>query len=329
MKKLLALVLCLGLVAGCSSTGTTDTSSTVKVGVGSVTSFKVADASTEKDGQVQVNTTVAAVGLDKDGVITYVSIDVAQNSGKVDTAGVVTTSEVTKTKKEKGADYGMAKASAIGKEWFEQVAVFEEYAIGKTLDEVKAIEITEGKFSDEELSSSVTVTVTEWLSALEKAVANAETVENVAEIGFGSYTTTKGTNATDEKAGAFQSNVIYGVWALDADGNVAFTQMDTAQNSGKVNVDGTVEAAAATKTKGEKGAEYGMAKVSTIPAEWDVQIVALADWMVGQSTQDILAAELDDTGVTADEDLKTSVTIKLNDYLSALDRAVSNLVEVK
>ena len=37
----------------------------------------------------------------------------------------------------------MRRASAIGKEWFEQIAEFEKWMIGKTVDEVKASKVKE------------------------------------------------------------------------------------------------------------------------------------------------------------------------------------------
>lgn len=324
MKKLLALVLCLGLVSGCSTSA-----STTKVGTGSITSFKTADASTEKDGQVQVNTTIASVGLDKDGKITYVNFDVAQNSGKVDTTGAVSVSEDTKTKKEKGADYGMVKASNIGKEWFEQIASFETYIVGKTLDEVKAIELSEGVATSEDLTSEVTIKLTDYIAALEKAVANAQEVSGVAKIGTASYTTMKATSATAEKAGSVQANVTYGVVAMDKNDKVVYAGFDVAQNKGEVSSTGTVSVSADTPTKVEKGDAYGMKKASAIGKEWYEQMASFEAWMVGKTSEEILNIEVDDTGVTTVEDLTSSVTIKLSDYLATFEKAITNATEVK
>jgi len=73
------------------------------------------------------------------------------------------------TKTELGEAYGMKKASPIGKEYDEQLAGLEQWLIGKTAAEFKAA--YEGK--DETLLAVATVTLTDMVSAVEKAVAAA------------------------------------------------------------------------------------------------------------------------------------------------------------
>jgi hypothetical protein len=69
----------------------------------------------------------------------------------------------------------MKKASAIGKEWYEQANAFAAYVTGKTLDEVNGITVTnEGLAGDADLASSVTVHVGDFLSIVNKAVTNAQ-----------------------------------------------------------------------------------------------------------------------------------------------------------
>ena len=79
----------------------------------------------------QTSTTMATVGLDGDGKIQYVDLDVIQApNGK----------DETKTKDELKEAYDMKKASGIGKEWYEQATYLESKLVGKTADEVAAIE---------------------------------------------------------------------------------------------------------------------------------------------------------------------------------------------
>ena len=62
-----------------------------------------------------------------------------------------------------------------GGEWYEQAAALEEYMIGKTVTEVLEMPTVERDASHtavpdvEELKSSVTITVGDYLEALEKA----------------------------------------------------------------------------------------------------------------------------------------------------------------
>ena len=154
----------------------------VKHGLGMVTSFgRIAEATEEKAGTTQVNTTVCSLVLDAEGKIQSVTWDVQQSmvsfthEGK---PGEVPAELLTKL--EKGEAYGMRKASEIGKEWFEQIAAFGEYVTGKTVEEVLNIPVYERDENHkqvpdvEELKASVTVTVGDYLASLKKAAENAK-----------------------------------------------------------------------------------------------------------------------------------------------------------
>lgn len=171
MKKLLVLaIVALAVMAGC-----TKANPVYKVGVGSVSSVQPRAAVAETAGRIRVNTTIATVVLDKDGKFVSVEIDVAQQDGTFDVLGAIVKAEAAPTKKEKGAAYGMKANSAIGKEWFEQIAALEAWMAGKTLTEVKALPLVDGAIKDgEDLKSSVSVTVTDYLAAFEKAVGAAK-----------------------------------------------------------------------------------------------------------------------------------------------------------
>ena len=160
-----------------------ETEGAVSYGIGSVTEWSVGDydAENEKNGSAQANTTFAMVALDADGKIVYVAIDTAQNSAAVDAEGVVTAGTSFPTKKEKGPDYGMVGASGIGKEWFEQIAALEEYAVGKTVAEFTSIPTyekdenhTSVPAADGDLASSVTMDVADYLAAVQKAADSAK-----------------------------------------------------------------------------------------------------------------------------------------------------------
>lgn len=153
-----------------------------KYGLGMVTSIgSVAEATAEKAGAAQVNTTVCSLVLDAEGKIKSVTWDVQQSKIQFSAEGKpVDLPEELLTKLEKGEAYGMAKASEIGKEWFEQIAAFAEYATGKTVDEVLNIPVYERDANHkqvpdvEELKASVTITVGDYLASLKKAAENAK-----------------------------------------------------------------------------------------------------------------------------------------------------------
>ena len=63
----------------------------------------------------------------------------------------------------------MRDASSIGREWYEQAASFADYVVGKTVDQVKGISLAEGAPADEDLASSVTIGVGDFIDVIEKA----------------------------------------------------------------------------------------------------------------------------------------------------------------
>ncbi|MEG0076399.1 hypothetical protein [Anaerorhabdus sp.] len=356
MKKLLTLLVAAMVLAGCSSapatpsatpaeTETPAATAELKVGTGSVTSLSTADATADKEGQVQFNTTFATVVLEGD-VIKHVSIDTAQNTGKFGTDGAITAPEdptLTPTKKEKKEAYGMASASEIGKEWFEQIAALEEYAVGKTVAEVVGMK-TYAKDDKhpavpevEELKTSVTMSVGDYLKAIQVAADNAVAVENVAKVGTGSVTSLSVADATADKDGQIQANTTFAVVALDADGKIVYTSIDTAQNTGKFSTAGAItgpEDPTLTPTKKEKKEAYGMLAASEIKKEWFEQIAALEAYAVGKTVADVVGMKTfakDDKhpAVPEVEELKTSVTMSVGDYLKALEVASNNAVEIK
>jgi len=362
MKKLLVLLV-VGMLALTGLTGCA--AKTYKFGTGSFTTVSgraaVAAAAATKDtaaveaadGRVQVTTVYAAVLLDDAGKIVYVDIDSAQNQGTFDAMGAVVKAEAAPTKTEKGADYGMVANSAIGKEWFEQMAALEAYFVGKTLEEIKAIEVTEKDASHtavpagEDLKTSVSISIEGYVAAVEKAVANAVEVKGVAKVAVGSVAsvsgraakpavaaaaataTTPAVEAAEAVAGRIQTNVTYMGVALDKDGKVLVALLDVAQNQGTFDEMGAVVKAEAAPTKVEKGADYGMVANSAIGKEWFEQAAALTAYFVGKTADEVAAIEVDADAVAVAEDLKTSVSVGIDEYLAAFAKAITYAVEVK
>ena len=172
MKKLIALTLLLLLVAGCGS------GSSVKLGLGVTGYIDPTNASPDGDGRAQANVTACAVTLDSSNKIVGVAWDVSQISAAVSATGTVTPGTDLRTKKEKKEDYNMKGASPIGKEWYEQIDALEKWAVGKAASDVIGMAVTtndHGTVPDvEDLKSSVTINIPDFLEALEKAVANAK-----------------------------------------------------------------------------------------------------------------------------------------------------------
>lgn len=161
-----------------------DAAGAVKLGLGIESHFgsRSAEAADDKGASVQFETYMAAVALDGDNKIVANSINVAQNSVSYNADGTLAEGfnpEGT-NKKALGADYVMVKASGIGKEWFEQIAALEQHLVGKTSEEVNAIPVEKRDDShlavptDEELTSSVTITIDGYQKVVTEAIENAQ-----------------------------------------------------------------------------------------------------------------------------------------------------------
>ncbi len=349
MKKLLVLLaVAVLLLSGCSNGDDNgddngDGTTVHKVGTASYTSVSGRDfnAETVVDGRVQVNTYYATVALDEDGKFVYVDIDVAQNQGTFNDEGAVVVAEAIPTKKERGADYGMIARSEIGKEWFEQIAALEEWMIGKTPAEVQAVptkvvdDAHQNVPSGEDLTSSVTITIEGYLSVVEKAVSNAVEVEGLVKLGSGSYTKVAGRDFSSDTQveGRIQTNVTYAGVGLDADGKIVYVFIDTAQNQGTFDAEGVVVTAVATPSKKERGADYGMIARSDIGKEWFEQIEALEEHITGLTVNDVKnipTKVVDDAhqSVPSGDDLTSSVTITIEAYQGAVEKAVTNAIDL-
>jgi hypothetical protein len=302
----------------------------VKTGLAVITSIgKSADAG-EKEGLAQVDSTVVAVTVDKDGKIDNCRIDAVQTKINFTTEGKITTplDTVVKSKQELGTEYGMHKNSGIKKEWNEQADAFAAYVIGKTVEEIKGIALAEGVPTEKELTSSVTMRVTDYIAAIEKAAANAQDLGAQVgdKLGLGIYTTIAKSTDAGEKEGLAQAYSSYTATTFDADGKITSCIIDSSQTNVNFAADGkiTTDKSKVFETKNELGPKYGMAKQSGINKEWNEQAASLAEYVVGKTASEVKGISLNEEGVPTDKELSSSVTIHINDYITIIEKASAN-----
>ena len=140
----------------------------------SIAKSKAAEADAE--GLAQTYTNIVAATFDAEGKVTSAIVDGVQADVSFNNKGELTTDIATMpaSKVEIGDSYGMKKNSGIGKEWYEQVKAFAEYVAGKTIAEIKAIELDgEGRPAADDLKASVTIHVNDQVRLLEKAASSA------------------------------------------------------------------------------------------------------------------------------------------------------------
>lgn len=340
MKKLVLVLITLLLVlTGCGNGNGNAADSDYKVGSYSLTSFKPKDATADADGSIQFNTTIVTVLLDGD-VVKDVKIDVAQNTAVVKADGAVEVPSEFPTKQEKGDAYGMKGASESagriegGAEWYEQIASLREWMIGRTVSDIVAMDTEERDPSHtavptvEELTSSVTITVGDYLSALEKAAETAVAVEGTpAELGAASITTM----THDPENGRVQTETYYSHLVLDADGKVLSSFIDCAQNRVVVAEDGTITGEPIdSKYVLKEG--YNMkdtsANIGNIEggAEWYEQADSFNEHVKGMTVEEITSMALTDG---APDDLTTSVTVTISGWLANFEKAADQATKVE
>ena len=340
MKKKVALFLVLAMVmlalAACGggakeeapAQDNTPAAGAVKTGLAVVTSTARSADAGDKNGFELADSEVVAVTVDANGTIVDCAIDSAQTTIEFTKEGKLVTplDSVFPSRQELGASYGMKAASGIGKEWNEQATALSNYVIGKTIDEVKGIAVTaEGAPADADLASSVTIGIAPYIEAIEKAVANAQDLGASAtdKLGVGVSTNLGFSADAGDKDGLAEAYSYYTATTFSADGKITSCLIDasitdvTFDKTGKI----TSDINAAYKTKNELGAEYGMAKASSIGKEWNEQADAFAKYVVGKTVDEVKNIAIDENGAPTDADLKASVTVHITDFTPIIEKA--------
>ncbi|MBH1940410.1 hypothetical protein I5677_05800 [Mobilitalea sibirica] len=310
------------------------TDEAAKTGLAVITSLGKSKDAGEKDGLAQIDSTVVAVLVGADGKILDVDIDTAQTKVNFSAEGKLVTDVNTtyKSKQELGDEYGMRKASSIGKEWNEQADAFAAYVVGKTVEEVTGIALDEeGVVTDADLVASVTMGVDTYIAAIEKAVANAQDLGAKAgdKLGLAIETNIKKSkDATAEADGLAQAYSTYTALTTDASGKITSAVIDSSQGNVNFSAAGvvTTDLTVAPQTKQELKEAYGMLKNSAIGKEWYEQANAFATYVTGKTVEEVKGIAVTD-GKPSDAELASSVSVTISSFISTIEKAAANAVK--
>ena len=138
------------------------------------TAAESTDPTDDADGVVKMYTDFGAAVVDANGVILAAVNDATQPQISFNADGEITDSVFKGTKMELGDDYGMVAYGAAIAEWDAQSAAFSASTVGKTADEVRAIETTENDHgysvaADETLYASCTMQITGMMAVIAQA----------------------------------------------------------------------------------------------------------------------------------------------------------------
>jgi len=351
MKKSIALFLTLvllaGLLAGCAGTpvvyytnctcpagGHTPTpeatrptpaEGAVKTGLAVITSV----AKSENAKQADYDVTLVAVLVDDDGIIQDCIIDSIGTKVTFDAAGKITSdlSAQILSKNELGDDYGMKAYGGAKYEWYQQAGALADYAVGKTVAELKNGAIDEsGKApAGSDLASTATIYLGGYVSAIEAAVNGAQHLGAQAgdELKLAAISAIdSSTSATAEKNGTAQLDC--NVTAITVkDGIITSCAIDAVQAKVSFDAAGTItsDLTAAVKTKNQLGKDYGMVAWGGAKYEWNQQAASFADYVTGKTGAQVAGIAVSE-GKPADADLAASVTIAIGGFQALIAKAM-------
>lgn len=135
----------------------------------------------------------------------------------------------------------------------------------------------------------------------------------------------KSKSASAEGDGVGQVDSLVVAVLVDGDGKILDCQIDQAQTKINFSVEGkiTSDVTAAYKSKQELKDEYGMKGNSSIGKEWYEQADAFAKYVVGKTVADVKGIAVNEEGAPSDADLAASVTVGVDNFIAAVEKAVN------
>ena len=283
-------------------------------------------AAADAEGEAKYDVTMVAVLVDDNGIIRDCIIDGIASSIKFDAAGAITTdlAAAPQTKNELGENYGMVAWGGAIAEWDAQAAALANFAIGKTVAELKSGAVSETGYAPagSDLATSATIYLGGYVSAIEAAVANAQhlgaqsgdTLKMGTVTGLGDSAA-----ATAEKAGNAQLNVDVAALTMK-DGKITSCVIDSVQAKVAFDAAGAVtsDITAPVATKNELGENYGMVAWGGAIAEWNEQAAAFAAYITGKTPAEVSGIAITEATKPADADLAASVTISIIGFMNLI-----------
>ena len=272
--------------------------------------------------------TVVAVLVDEANIIRDCIIDGIATKTTIDTTGTVTSDPAApiSTKNELGENYGMVAWGGAKYEWNVQADALAQFAVGKTVEELRNGAINEqGKAPEgSDLASTATIYLGGYVSAIEKAVANAQDLgaQTGDSLKLAVLPSMEATGVANE--GGNSTLTVDATALTEKNGVVTSCLIDSLQ--AKVEFDGTgmitTDLTAPLQTKNELGENYGMVAWGGAMAEWNVQAASFASYICGKTGEEIEGIAVNEDTTPAEVDLASSVTIAIGDFLNLILKAL-------
>lgn len=352
IKFLVALVLVISILSGCAGTAVVyysdctcpaeshepqvtlqpENTNTTPVAEGALKTGLAIIASAEgsvsaeagKAGQAKYDVTIAAVLVDENGVIVDCLIDSIGTSVNFDDNGYIDAAAIPEvlTKDQLGENYGMKKAGS-DYEWNEQAAALCEYAIGKTVGELRNGAVGEtGKASDADLASKASIYLGGYVDAIEAAVNNAAAIGSQAgdELRFAvAASLTDSKSAEEGKNGTAQLNCDVAVITMNGE-IITGCIIDSLQAKVNFDASGVIGELGQMLTKNQLGEAYGMKKFGS-KYEWNEQVAYFCEYVTGRTVAQVSEISVNEQTKPTDADIASTVTIAVGGFIGLIQKA--------
>jgi hypothetical protein len=187
-----------------------------------------------------------------------------------------------------------------------------------------------GKSDDtKKTSTEPTVAPTEAAAEPTEAATTDDTATTAATVKTGlavinSLAKSKDAAADADGLAEVDSTVV--AVLVGQDGKILDCKIDVAQTKMNFSAEGKLVTDIATifKSKQELGTEYGMLSASSIGKEWNEQANAFAAYVIGKTVDEVKGIAINEEGKATDADLAASVTVHINEFMEAIEKAVAN-----
>lgn len=337
----LTIVLAAGLLTGCVGTpvvydcpddryeaAPTAGEGGLKTGLYIDTRLSDSKSAAEEKGAAKFDVTLIAVTVDDGGVIRSCVIDGIAAEAAFDESGRILSDLTTDvlTKNELGEAYGMKQYGGAAYEWKDQAAALAQYAVGKTVAELKNGAIDESGYAlDADLASSATIYLGGYVEGIEAAAANAQPLgaQDGDGLRLAVIPTLSGSDADGETEGTVQLDM--DVTALTVSGEVITScYIDSVQAKVSFDARGVIstDLTAPVLTKNALGEAYGMKQYAGSAYEWNEQAAAFADYATGKTAEEVAGIAVTE-GKPAEADLAATVTIAIGGFQALIAKALS------
>jgi hypothetical protein len=221
----------------------------------------------------------------------------------------------------------MTVASPIGAEWDAQMAAFDAWAIGKTVEYGTGVELVEHNghnvaMNETDLYAGCTMDITAFQAALADALNNTVEFTTAEEFKLGLGVVT----SCSVKETSIEMYTDYAAVVTDANDVILAARLDAIQPKIGLEADGTTTGIEDLRSKYTKKDDYGMTVASPIAAEWYTQADAFCAYVVGKVAADLEAIELVEHNghmVALNEaDLYAGCTMQVGSYIEATVKAI-------